>query len=315
VRWRKFGCVVMLGIAGWLALSPTLYSQSSPQGNDMKSPPGVNLVTKEYPDGTRQVVRWTDLGASGIDKGEAHGGAPKIVPFDANKDGFTPNGQTNATTVQTGLSVSGGSNASDQPLMRQKPVEAYQPDLLYARFQIGVSILNDQSVQQVDGVSTTTNLTFDPGLRGMLEVGGNLMEYLALEGNIGASWNSCNQGSNASLFQVPAMIGLLGKYPIEVDGGPRLTPYFGIDGGVTALLYDSLSFVPQGQTATYSGSPNYLNPVWQIRTGVMVELQEKWQLVAGYSFMGTWGSIGTESNINLGFLGTSTLEIGFQAQF
>jgi hypothetical protein len=202
-----------------------------------------------------------------------------------------------------------------QPMMRAKPVESYEPDMLYARFQIGVSILNDQSVQQVDGVSTTTNLTFDPGLRGMLEVGGNLMEYLALEGNIGASWNSCNQGSNASLFQVPAMIGLLGKYPIEVDGGPRLTPYFGIDGGVTALLYESLSFVPQGQTATYSGSPNYLNPVWQIRTGVMVELQDKWQLVAGYSFMGTWGSIGTESNINLGFLGTSTLEIGFQAQF
>jgi len=315
MRRCKFGWGVVAGIVGWFGSSPILYSQSAPAGSDMNSPPGVNLVTKEYPDGTRQVVRWTDLGASGIDKGEGHGGAPKIVPFDANKDGFTPNGPTNATPVQTGLSATGNSNGNTQPFMRQKPVEAYQPDLLYARFQIGVSILNDQSVQQVDGVSTTTNLTFDPGLRGMLEVGGNLMEYLALEGNIGASWNSCNQGSNASLFQVPAMIGLLGKYPIEVDGGPRLTPYFGIDGGVTALLYDSLSFVPQGQTATYSGSPNYLNPVWQIRTGVMVELQEKWQLVAGYSFMGTWGSIGTESNINLGFLGTSTLEIGFQAQF
>jgi len=315
VRWRKFGRVVILGIVGGLTLSPTLYCQSSPAGNDMKSPPGVNLVTKEYPDGTRQVVRWTDLGAGGIDKGEAHGGAPKIVPFDANKDGFTPNGLTNATPAQTGFSVTGNSNGNTQPLMRPKPVEAYEPDLLYARFQIGVSILNDQSVQQIDGVSTTTNLTFDPGLRGMLEIGGNLMEYLALEGNIGAVWNSCNQGSTAALFQVPAMIGLLGKYPIQVDDGPKLTPYFGIDGGISALLYDSLSFVPQGQTATYTGSPNYLTPVWQIRTGVMVELQEKWQLVAGYSFMGTWGSIGTESNINLGFLGTSSLELGFQAQF
>ena len=315
MRRRKFALGVVLGIVGWFGLSPNLYCQSAPPGNDMKSPPGVNLVTKEYPDGTRQVVRWADLGAGGIDKGEAHGGAPKIVPFDADKDGFASSAQTNSSPAQTGLSVTGNSNGNTQPLMRPKPVEAYQPDLLYARFQVGLSILNDQSVQQIDGVSTTTNLTFDPGLRGMFEVGGNLMEYLALEGNIGACWNSCNQGSNASLFQVPAMIGLLGKYPIEVDGGPRLTPYFGIDGGVTALLYESLSFVPQGQTETYSGSPNYLNPVWQIRTGVMVELQEKWQLVAGYSFMGTWGSIGTESNINLGFLGTSTVEIGFQTQF
>ena len=314
MRWRKFGCVVMLGIAGWLALSPTLYSQSSPQGNDMKSPPGVNLVTKEYPDGTRQVVRWADLGAGDIDKGEAHGGAPKIVPFDAKKDGFAPHAQPEPTQNQVQMSTSTPSLGT-QPMMRAKPVEAYEPDMLYARFQIGVSILNDQSVQQVGGVSTTTNLTFDPGLRGMLEIGGNLMEYLALEGNIGAVWNSCNQGSTAALFQVPAMIGLLGKYPIQVDDGPKLTPYFGIDGGISALLYDSLSFVPQGQTATYTGSPNYLTPVWQIRTGVMVELQEKWQLVAGYSFMGTWGSIGTESNINLGFLGTSTLELGFQAQF
>jgi len=315
MRRLEFGWWVVLGIVGWFGCSPILYCQSAPPGNDMKSALGVNLVTKEYPDGTRQVVRWVDLGAGGIDKGEAHGGAPKIVPFDANRDGFVPNGQTNAISGQTGLSAAGDSNTNTQSLMRPKPVESYQPDLLYARFQVGVSILSDQSVQQIDGISTTTNLTFDPGLRGMLEVGGNLMEYLALEGNIGASWNSCNQGSTASLFQVPAMIGLLGKYPIQVDGGPRLTPYFGIDGGVTALLYESLSFVPQGQTETYSGSPNYLNPVWQIRTGVMVELQEKWQLVAGYSFMGTWGSIGTESNINLGFLGTSTLEIGFQAQF
>ena len=315
MRRHHFVCVGVLGIMGWFLSCRTLYCQSTPAGGDMKATNGASLVTKEYPDGTRQVVRWTDLGAGGMDRGEAHGGPPKIVPFDATKDGFVSNGQTSVNPAQPPVSVAGGANAGIQPIMKPKPVEAYEPDLLYARFQVGVSFLNDQSVQQVNGVSTTTNLTFDPGLRGMLEVGGNLMEYLALEGNIGACWNSCNQGSTASLFQVPAMIGLLGKYPVQVDGGPTLTPYFGIDGGVTALLYESLSFVPQGQTATYSGSPNYINPVWQIRTGVMIELQEKWQLVAGYSFMGTWGSIGTQSDINLGFLGTSTLEIGFQAQF
>ena len=314
MRSRHFDLLITFGAVLISAWSPILFAQNAANPVVAKSTPSVTLVTKEYPDGTRQVVRWADLGAGDIDKGEAHGGAPKIVPFDAKKDGFVPSAQPEPTQTQVEMSTS-TTSLGTQPKMRAKPVEAYEPDMLYARFQIGVSILNDQSVQQVGGVSTTTNLTFDPGLRGMLEVGGNLMEYLALEGNIGAVWNSCNQGSSAGLFQVPAMIGLLGKYPIQVDGGPKLTPYFGIDGGVSALLYESLSFVPQGQTETYSGSPNYLTPVWQIRTGVMVELQDKWQLVAGYSFMGTWGSIGTESNINLGFLGTSTLEIGFQAQF
>jgi len=314
VKGWHFGWLIAFGIALISMSSPILFAQNAANPSVAKSTPSVTLVTKEYPDGTRQVVRWADLGAGDIDKGEAHGGAPKIVPFDARKDGFVPIGQPEPTQTQGQMSTS-TTSLGTQPMMRAKPIEAYEPDMLYARFQIGVSILNDQSVQQVGGVSTTTNLTFDPGLRGMLEIGGNLMEYLALEGNIGAVWNSCNQGSTAALFQVPAMIGLLGKYPIQVDDGPKLTPYFGIDGGVSALLYESLSFVPQGQTATYTGSPNYLTPVWQIRTGVMVELQEKWQLVAGYSFMGTWGSIGTESNINLGFLGTSTLELGFQAQF
>jgi len=277
-----------------------------------EAPAKVNLVTKEYPDGTRKVVRWVDLGGGEIDRGENHGGPPKIVPFDPNRDGLVPIGQPDLMQEKPSPSPM---VQAQQSVAQRKPAETYEPDKLYARFQVGLTFVNDQSIQQVDGVSTTTNLTFDPGIRGMIEVGGDLMEYLALEGNIGASWNPSNQGSSASLYQIPAMIGLLGKYPVDLDDGPTLTPYFGLDGGVRALLYESLSFVPQGQNFTYSGSPTYITPVWQIRTGVMVEVQEKWQLVAGYSFLGSWGSIGTSNNLNLGFLGTSTLELGFQAQF
>jgi hypothetical protein len=274
--------------------------------------PKINLVTKEYPDGTRTVVRWADLGGGEIDRGENHGGPPKIVPFDPQRDGLVAIGENRgAQTTQT----PGPLAPTQEPVAKRKPTETYEPDKLYARFQVGLTFINDQSIQQVDGLSTTTNLTFDPGIRGMIEVGGDLMEYLALEGNIGASWNSCNQGSSAALYQIPAMIGLLGKYPIHLEDGPDLTPYFGIDGGVRALLYESLSFVPQGQNFTYFGSPTFITPVWQIRTGVLVALQDKWELVAGYSFLGSWGSIGTSSNLNLGFLGTSTLELGFQTQF
>lgn len=297
---------------GWVLWGSCLCAQTSSSVSPAPIYRGANLVTKEYPDGTRQVVRWVDLGGGEIDRGVGHGGPPKIVPFDPQRDGLVPIGKDDGTTA-SGLAPL--APQTPQPVAQPKKLEAYEPDALYARFQLGLTILNDQSIQQVAGVSTTTNLTFDPGLRGTIEIGGDLMEYLALEGNIGASWNSCNQGSDAGLFQIPAMIGLVGKYPIQLEGGPKLIPYFGIDGGITALLYDSLSFVPQGQTETYSGSPTYISPVWQIRTGVMVGIQEKWNLVVGYSFMGTWGSLGTSSDLNLGFLGTSTLELGFQTQF
>jgi len=262
-----------------------------------------NLVAKQYPDGTRVVMRWSDLGADGIDDGKSHGGPPKIVAFDPLKDGLVPIGEAGPVTP------------SVQPMANRKPPETYQPDKLYARFQVGLAIPNDQSIIGVYGNSTSTDLTFDPGVRGMIEIGGDLMEYLALEGNFGVAWNPCNQGDTAALYQIPAMIGLLGKYPIQTEGGPLLTPYFGIDGGINALLYDSLNFIPQGQTDFYTGSPTYITAAWQIRVGVMVELQEKWSLIAGYSYLGSWGNLGTSNNINLGFLGTSTLEIGFQAKF
>ena len=207
---NNLSLLAVVGAALLVGTTANLTGQTSSSATKPVSPAPVSLVAKEYPDGTRQVVRWSDLGAGEIDRGETHGGPPKIVPFDAQRDGFVPIGQTNGTTGHVGLAPASDMSSSSQPLMRPKKLEPYEPDLLYARFQVGTTFLNDQSVQQVDGVSTTTNLTFDPGLRGMFEVGGNLMEYLALEGNIGASWNSCNQGTSAALYQIPAMIGLLG---------------------------------------------------------------------------------------------------------
>ena len=301
-----------LGLLGLLGIAAPLYGQSGAPSGDPNSSAGVNLVTKEYPDGTRQVVRWVDLGAAGMDRGEEHGGAPKIVPFDAAKDGFgtAPSGSSSGNSATP---MASAPKRGTPP--SQEKIVPYQPDELYCRFQLGLTIINDQIINGVNGSSTTTSLSFGTGLRGMFELGGDLNEYLAFEGNIGAAWNSINQGSNAALYQVPAMVGLLGKYPFHLQDGTLFTPYLGLDGGVRALLYESLSFVPSGQSSNYSGSPTYIDPTWQIRVGFLVGLQADWQLAVGYSFMGSWGSLGTSNNIDLGPLGTSTLELGFQAQF
>lgn len=301
-----------LGLLGLLGITAPLYAQSGAPSGDLNSSTGVNLVTKEYPDGTRQVVRWVDLGAAGMDRGEEHGGAPKIVPFDAAKDGFVtaPSGSSSGNSA---TSMASAPKRGTPP--SQEKIVPYQPDKLYCRFQLGLTFIRNQKVEEVNGISTSSDLSFGPGLRGMFELGGDLNEYLALEGNIGAAWNSINQGSNSALYQVPAMVGLLAKYPFHLEDGGLFTPYLGLDCGVRALLYESLSFVPNGQTSTYTGSPTYIDPTWQIRVGFLVGLQADWQLAFGYSFMGSWGSIGTSNNIDLGSLGTSTLELGFQAQF
>ena len=312
MRRYKFGWVVVIAIVGWFGLSPILYSQSAPAGSDMNSPPGVNLVTKEYPDGTRQVVRWADIGAGGIDKGEEHGGSPKIVPFDVNKDGFVQAKEGSSGEATSSPLVS---TATPTSINSKAKIVPYQPDELYCRFQLGLTFLGDQVVESANGVSSNSDLSFSPGLRGMFELGGDLNEYLAIEGNVGAAWNTVNQGSNAALYQIPAMVGLLAKYPVHLKNGALIIPYFGVDGGVRALLYESLSFVPNGQTSTYSGSPTYIDPTWQIRVGFLVGLQADWQLAFGYSYMGSWGTLGTSNNIDLGYLGTSTIEVGFQAQF
>ena len=301
-----------LGLLGLLGITAPLYAQSGAPSGDPNSSAGVNLVTKEYPDGTRQVVRWVDLGAAGMDRGEEHGGAPKIVPFDAAKDGFVtaPSGSSSGNSA---TSMASGPKSGTPP--SQEKIVPYQPDELYCRFQLGLTFLGDQVVESANGVSSNSDLSFSPGLRGMFELGGDLNEYLAIEGNIGAAWNTVNQGSNAALYQVPAMVGLLAKYPVHLQNEVLFIPYFGVDGGVRALLYESLSFVPNGQTSTYSGSPTYIDPTWQIRVGFLVGLQADWQLAFGYSYMGSWGTLGTSSNIDLGSLGTSTLELGFQTQF
>ena len=49
-------------------------------------------VMKIYPDGTKVILRWSEVGKS-VDNGSTHGGAPKIVAYDPAKDGVVPVGE------------------------------------------------------------------------------------------------------------------------------------------------------------------------------------------------------------------------------
>ena len=59
------------------------------------------MVMKIYPDGTKVVVRWSEIGKE-VDSGEKHGGSPRIIAYDPGKDGIVPIGQTSAVQPASG---------------------------------------------------------------------------------------------------------------------------------------------------------------------------------------------------------------------
>ena len=338
-----FFWVVLFGLFSWIGLG-VAHAQSS------ESDP---MVMKIYPDGTKVVLRWSEVGKS-FDNGEKYGGAPKIVAYDPAKDGIVPIGQTNQTASAPKKSVEAPPDDSraalykdmdqasstkrmtrpidfpdstEQPYDWQKDrkdkkgislVEEYDPDEVYGRIQVGPSFVSSQSINSINGLPTGSKLTFDTGVRGGFEIGGHLTRYLALEGNISGVWNGSQQSSDGWLLQIPAMIGLNGEFPIPLEDGPRLIPYLGVDAGGSFMLYKNLEFTPQGQTTEYSDSFGFFTPVWQIRAGIMVEFRDNWAFTAGYSYLGSWGAIGepvSSSNIQLGSIGTSSIDIGLRTFF
>jgi len=331
-----------LGVLCWLSLGVA----------QAETTPSDPLVMKVYPDGTKVVIRWSEVGKQ-VDNGEKYGGAPRIVAYDPAKDGIVPIGQSDAPISSYPQPSSANEDnraalvedvdrsstnkrmtrpiafpdSTEQPYDWQKDrrgkegislVEEYDPDEVYGRFQVGPSFVSSQSINSINGLPTGSKLSFDTGVRGGFEIGGHLSRYLAIEGNISGIWNTSQQSSDGWLLQLPAMIGLNGEFPIPIEDGPRLVPYLGVDAGGSFMLYHNLEFVPQGQTAQYSDSFGFFTPVWQIRAGIMVEFRDNWAFTAGYSYLGSWGAIGepvSSSNIQLGSIGTSTIDIGLRTFF
>ena len=327
----------ILGVATTLPLA---------QGAETKDP----LVVKVYPDGTKTVLRWSEVGKM-VDQGEKHGGPPRIEPYDPVGQAIVPIGQTNQAADNPPVKSDDSSRAAlyedvdqastgkrmtrpiafpdstEQPYDWQKDrkgkegislVEEYDPEEVYGRFQVGPSFVSSQSINSINGLPTGSKLSFDTGVRGGFEIGGHLSRYLALQGNISAIWNTSQQSADGWLLQVPAMIGLNGEFPIPLEDGPRLVPYLGVDAGGSFMVYQNLEFVPEGQTTQYSDSFGFFAPVWQIRAGIMVEFRDNWAFTAGYSYLGSWGAIGepvSSSNIQLGSIGTSTIDIGLRTFF
>ena len=217
------------------------------------------LVMKIYPDGTKTIVHWSEIGKS-MDNGEKLGGAPRIVAYDPAKDGIVPIGQpsektgtvsTNATVPSTSSVVSQEqpakmdyTNANPDDFDQYGPLEGFA-------FRTAVGPAFQQSISFRDISNTTSSsrynkITFSPGIRFDLEPSYNVTDWFSIGiqsafiynqihsiavGDSTSYYNTSTNG-NASLYQVPVLLNFRFQFPSD---GPIRVYLTGAPGAVWAF--------------------------------------------------------------------------------
>jgi hypothetical protein len=148
------------------------------------------MVMKIYPDGTKVVVRWSEIGKA-VDNGEKHGGAPRIIAYEPGKDGIVPIGQP-AATVPTPSSTptpmpsstsvvtpesSNGINTTQSPMSDTYdygPMEGFG-----FLSNVGVAFQQSQS-GRVNDRRNYQSVTFQPGIRFDIEPFYNVTDWFSV---------------------------------------------------------------------------------------------------------------------------------------
>jgi len=208
------------------------------------------MVMKIYPDGTKIIVRWSEIGKA-IDNGEKHGGSPRIIAYDPGKDGIVPIGQPVAAgNVAPMVSQPPTSSVSSSTFVsnanKESPVELSG---FYFGPELGLAFQQDVNLQDINGnlagIEGTLggSLTMSPGVRFNLPIGYQPVDWFAVEFAPGIIWNqldylnlsgsgSFNGGPQQSVsgridldggyYQVPLVINFIFKIPTDSPWVPYL---------------------------------------------------------------------------------------------
>ena len=191
------------------------------------------MVMKIYPDGTKVVVRWSEIGKA-VDNGEKHGGAPRIIAYDPGKDGIVPIGQDSASSKPTPLaSQSPASSVSSSSFVsKENNTSLTELSGFYVGPELGVAFQQDVNLQNVnidteflDAAvvgSAGGSLTMSAGIRFNLPIGYQPVDWFAIEFAPGIIWNkmsSWNLEVNGSATNSSGSISGQLNLPIDVEGG------------------------------------------------------------------------------------------------
>ena len=264
------------------------------------------MVMKIYPDGTKVVVRWSEIGKA-VDNGEKHGGSPRIIAYDPGKEGIVPIGQTPpaqpaSEPVSSRLPTSSSVVAPEST----KSIEAapapmsdtdnYGPEEGFVlRSAVGASFQQPLSGRSGSG-RTYNKWVFQPGIRFDLEPGYNVTDWFrvglessfiynqlhSISSNSDVYYNGDSRLGNGGLYQVPVLTNITFTYPTE---GP-VRGYLG--GGIGAawnVLQASSEDPDTNETFAYTSY--HWNFVWEATAGFTYNVMPGLDLDIAYKLLST----------------------------
>ena len=274
------------------------------------------MVMKIYPDGTKMVVRWSEIGKA-IDNGEKHGGAPRIVAYDPGKDGIVPIGQDSASSKPTPLasqspatSVSNSSFVSTENNDSMSELSGF-----YVGPEIGAAFQQDVNLQDVNFDTTILgadvlgsaggSLTMSAGIRFNVPIGYQPVEWFAIEFAPGIIWNQLSSynlalngtidgGAQQSLtlpidlegsyYQVPLVVNFIFKIPTDSPWVPYIGG--GIGASYTYMNWTRISYAGVSQDLS-----NVDGSCWSLAyqgiAGLDYKITDEVSLGLKYIFTGT----------------------------
>ena len=270
----------LMGITLWAATLAILcwISLGVAQAETTPSDP---LVMKVYPDGTKVVLRWSEMGKQ-LDNGEKFGGAPRIVAYDPAKDGIVPIGEPSQKTASTAAPAAVPSSSSvvspDQPAkMDYTNADPSNYDNQFGpregfvfRTAVGAAFQQPLSGHNGSG-SDYLKFVFQPGIRYDIETQYNVTDWFRTGLETAFVYNQLHSFTvddttlykgdsnlgNGGLFQVPVLYSASFRFPSD---GPFQGYLGGGVGGNWSVLQAS---VGGGRPYTsYSW-----NLAWQVTTG------------------------------------------------
>ena len=294
VFWLAF-----IGVGLWLVLANAFANEVSASSNDP-------MVMKVYPDGTKVVVHWSEVGKA-VDNGEKHGGAPRIIAYDPAKNGVVPIGQT--TPEKSSISSLIAPGAKSDQMMPEKTGNGYiwgpkEGFSLKASAgpawmsTVNTTILNPNG----DGVNYKRGLVTNPGIRFDVVRGYNFNEYFRFEVEAAFIYNQGHRAtisggdlggdeitgyennrfgfSSSGAYQVPIIPQVV--FTIPIDEVP-IRPYFSGGFGPNWLSINAHNVAGEG-TDFYSSS---WNCAWQASAGVDINVADGIDLSLSYKALGT----------------------------
>ena len=283
------------------------------------------MVMKIYPDGTKVVVRWSEIGKA-VDNGEKHGGAPRIIAYDPGKDGIVPIGQTAATPTPNPLPSAyvvppESSKTVDTPPSPMSDNDNYGPIEGFGfRTDVGVAFQQSLSGRENGNYFTTT---FQPGIRFDIEPFYNVTDWFSIGvetafihntvQSISTEGDTVYRGNpdfgNGDLYQVPILLNTRFQFPTE---GP-IRWFFG--GGVGGNWNFANVATQHDNGEPYDATSFQWNYAFELSTGVCYTICSGLDLNASFKTLCTPNPLGEAQNGQMKASYNYAAEVGLAWRF